>query len=169
ALDVALAEGVTRPVLTPGNIGSRAAKSLFGLDSIGTVEVGNEWGFLLEKAADRKLDAMLIVGHPGKLAKLAMGQWDTHSKRSESAAPFVGQMAEDILGASVEESETVEGIFENLGKEDKQKLGAALAGTIRLAVMAKTGGAYDVAVALVNMKLEPVGTAGETENWRERR
>jgi len=168
ALDVALAEGVTRPVLTPGNIGTRAARQMFHLNPTLIVEVGNEWGFLLDKTGERKLDALLIVGHPGKLAKLAMGQWDTHSKRSKSAAPFVRQMAQDGLKVMIEESETVEGVFESLDKDDQFKLGAMLAQTIRLAVMSRTGGACEVAVALVNMKLEPVGTAGDTEHWERK-
>jgi len=168
ALDVALAEGVTRPVLTPGNIGTKAAGQLFGVDSFAIVEVGNEWGYLLEKMADRNVEGVLVVGHPGKLAKLAMGQWDTHSKRSESAAPFVRRLAEDTLGAPVEESETVEGVFESLNDEDRRRLGHRLADAIRGAVAEKICGKADVAVALVNMKLAPVGAAGNIEPWERR-
>jgi cobalt-precorrin-5B (C1)-methyltransferase len=164
-LDVALAEGGAMPVLTPGNIGTRAAREIYKISPEKIVEAGNEWGFILEEAGKRRIGGALIVGHPGKLAKLAMGQWDTHSKRSEAAAPFVAAMAEKLLGRALEPSETVEGIFDQLNDEETLALGQALAEAARRGAMEKAGGGFPVAVALVNMKLAPLGTAGDMAPW----
>ena len=167
ALDVAMAEGGPWPAMTPGNIGSRAATALFGLAPARIVEAGNEWGFVLEEAAQRKIDGLLMVGHPGKLAKLAMGVWDTHSKSSDSAAPFAAALAERTLGRALEPSATVEGLFEQLDPPSRKRLGEAMAQAIRMEAERKSGGRFPVAVALVNMKLELLGGAGDTAPWKK--
>ena len=42
---------------------------------------------MLDLSKNCDFDRLLILGHPGKLAKLTMGYWDTHSSRSGSAVP----------------------------------------------------------------------------------
>ena len=167
SLDVALAEGSRNLVLTPGNIGTRAARDIFGVAPSRIVEVGNEWGYVLERMAGRSLDGILVAGHPGKLAKLAMGQWDTHSSRSDSAAPYVCALAREHVGWQGEESQTVEGVFENLPEPDREKLGYVLAKEIQKAVNEKTGQSFEVSVALVNMKGRLSGLTDGAEAWRK--
>ena len=87
------------------------------------IEVSNEWGFVLDEAAKYDFSRLLVMGHPGKLAKLAMGQWDTHSSRSTSAVPWVSDLAKETLGeAFFEEARTVEGIFALLQETDRKSL-----------------------------------------------
>ena len=40
--------------------------------------------------------AAMIAGHPGKLAKFLVGQWDTHSSRSDNPVPPVAAMVQAI-------------------------------------------------------------------------
>ncbi len=96
-LDVAVAAGIRNPVFVPGHIGRRAAEKHFRIRDSQIIEVSNEWGFMLDCAAGQDLEALMVLGHPGKLAKLAMGEEDTHSSRSKSALPFVSELAIDIL------------------------------------------------------------------------
>ena len=121
-------------MLVPGRIGSQAAQRHFGVSADQIVEVSNEWGFMLEQASQYDFQYLLVMGHPGKLTKLADNQWDTHSKRSRSAVPMVASMAERLLGRPMEESITVEGIFVRLGRTDSDKLGTELAAAVRNAV-----------------------------------
>ena len=93
SLDVAAAAGVRAPVFVPGHIGERAARAHFRVADEQVVEVGNEWGFALDEALRRPFTDLLILGHPGKLAKLTAGDWDTHSARSGSALPVVARHA----------------------------------------------------------------------------
>ena len=63
------------------------------------VEVSNEWGFMLEQAARQAWPHLLLVGHPGKMAKLAEGHWETHSSQSPSVLPLSDSTVEGHLSS----------------------------------------------------------------------
>jgi cobalt-precorrin-5B (C1)-methyltransferase len=96
AVDVAAACGQTAPVLVPGAIGARAARARFVLGDQQLIEVGNAWGFVLDLLPRHPWRALMLVGHPGKLAKLAAGQWDTHSRRSDSPTRLLADLAQQL-------------------------------------------------------------------------
>jgi cobalt-precorrin-5B (C1)-methyltransferase len=166
-LDVAAACGITAPVLVPGNIGARAARKHFTLREEQVIEVGNEWGFILDQMGDYSFKAILVMGHPGKLAKLAAGEWDTHSSRSSSAADYVGRMFVELLGRAAPDSPTVEGLFDAAPDPERRRLGDALAGRVRTAVAEHLAVApATVAVFLVNMDRQCLGIEGDFSPWR---
>lgn len=164
-LDVAASEGVSAPVFVPGRIGKRAACRHFVLDPGQVVEAGNEWGFIVDSARGRGFNALLILGHPGKLAKLAAGEWDTHSSRSMSAVPWIAGLAGNHLGRPLTESPTVEGLFNLLGEKERKRVGHLLAGRIRQAVAHRIENEMAVSAVLVNMKGEIIGTDGDLKRW----
>jgi cobalt-precorrin-5B (C1)-methyltransferase len=166
ALNVAAAAGVRAPVFVPGHIGGRAAGAQFRVASEQMVEVGNEWGFALDEAARRPFSALLALGHPGKLAKLTAGGWDTHSGRSESALPVVAQMHTDVLGHPAAGVPTVEGVFAALDAEEKKKLGNVLAAAVNAAMRKRTGGRFAVAVVLIDLGGRILGETGDLKPWR---
>ncbi|MBI5178103.1 MAG: cobalamin biosynthesis protein CbiD [Nitrospinae bacterium] len=165
ALDVAMANGVNHPVFTAGNIGTRSAKKLFRVSPEQVIEVGNEWGFMLDCARHHDIKGLLAVGHPGKLAKLANGDWDTHSSRSGNATPFVMAVTQRLFAGFHCESPTVEGIFESLSLENASLLGADLSRQIGEAIAKRANGGFPVAIALVNMKEELLGAWGDFSPW----
>lgn len=167
-LDVALACGFRVPFFVPGHIGEQAAMRHFRVSSGQVIEVGNEWGFMLDCAASQNFEALMVLGHPGKLAKLAMGAWDTHSSRSKNAVPFVSALARDILGMQMQETATVEGFFSALPGTKRKELGDVLAAKIRKAIGERVGGRLKIAVVLVNMRGERVGDSGDVERWARR-
>ena len=162
---VALASGISRPVLTPGRIGHRAIDRLFNLPEEQVIEVGNEWGFLLEEMSGCNFERVLIVGHPGKLAKLLMGYWDTHSKRSPSAASFVSELASSILEEPVKSFATVEASMQSLNPDQLTMLSNALAERISRIVNSKLSSSIPVSTILINLKSEVVGYCGELSYW----
>ncbi len=165
ALDVAKALHVKTPVLVPGRIGERAANGHFQLSDEQLIEVSNEWGFMLDLASDIPFDDMLVLGHPGKLAKLAGGQWDTHSKRSSSAVPLVADLATRLFGRSIEETVTVEGFLMGLELQERTILANELASLIREAVSQRVKERFHVAVVLVNLKGDILGLHGDMQPW----
>lgn len=166
SLDVAAACGIRMPVFVPGNIGRRAAEHNFRLREGQIIEAGNEWGFVMDVAAGLDFREILVVGHPGKLVKLADGYWDTHSSRSESAVAAVARRAEALFGKTFSEQVTAEGIFASLGPSEAQKLGTLLAGEVRRALAVKTGGHFETATALTDMRGRILGTSGDIAPWQ---
>jgi len=164
-LDVALACGIRAPLFVPGHIGERAARKHFLVSSGQVIEVGNEWGFMLDCAAVQDFEALMVLGHPGKLAKLAMGAWDTHSSKSKSAVPFVSALACDVLMRPMQETTTVEGLFSVLSLQEREELGDVLAEKIRKAIENRIGEKLEIAVALVNMRGERIGSSGDLKRW----
>jgi cobalt-precorrin-5B (C1)-methyltransferase len=166
ALNVAVACNVKSPVLVPGRIGEKAARRHFRLVPEQLIEVSNEWGFTLDEAAKYDFSRLLVLGHPGKLAKLAMGQWDTHSSRSTSAVPWVSDLVKETLGKSFEEARTVEGIFASLQETDRKTLADQLSERIRRAVSDRLRQRFSVATTLVDMKGEILGLDGDLSEWQ---
>ena len=166
ALDVAAACGVCAPVLVPGNIGERAAIKNFRVNSEQMIQVSNHWGFMLDQASQRGFERLLVLGHPGKLAKLVAGEWDTHSSHSASAVGIVARCAEETLGEPLGESATVEGIVAALHPEESARVGSALAAAIREAITARIGSEKSVAVALINLAGNFLGVSGDLSPWK---
>lgn len=169
ALDVAAACGIEAPVFVPGNIGRRAAQRNFRIGPQQLIEVGNEWGFTLDSVRDYPFGKILVAGHPGKLVKLAMGDWDTHSARSARAVTAVAACAEGLFHKSFADAVTAEGIFSSLKARDAATLAAALAREIRQAVAGRLAGRGEIAVAaaLTDMQGRIIGTAGELAAWQK--
>lgn len=165
-LSVAVACKVKKPVFVPGRIGERAARKLFGLVPEQLIEVSNEWGFMIDEAAKIGFERMLVLGHPGKLAKLPAGDWDTHSSRSKSAVPSVTALVEETLGRSLPESPTVEGIFVGLADEERRLSADTLAARIARAVSSRARRRFPVSVVLVDMRGKILGTYGDLSSWQ---
>jgi len=164
-LNVAKACGVKFPVLVPGRIGERAARKLFVLAPEQLIEVSNEWGFILDEAAHAGFVHMLALGHPGKLAKLMAGWWDTHSSRSGSAVPAVRDLATEVLGRTPGEGATVEGIFRDLSDSDRRTLADTLSEGICAAIRDRIRRRFGVSVVLVDMKGLVLGIHGDLNLW----
>lgn len=165
SLDVAVASGVSEPVLVPGRIGERAARKHFNLSAEQVVEVGNEWGFMLDCAAGHALSRLLILGHPGKMAKLCAGHWDTHSSRSKSAVQIVAALHEEVLMSAPPNGTTVEGVFAALTPAARSWLGGVLAARVADALRTRLERRMEVSTVLVNMRGEILGSDGDLSPW----
>jgi cobalt-precorrin-5B (C1)-methyltransferase len=166
ALSVMVACGVEAPVLVPGRIGERAAHQHFKLAPGQIIQVTNEWGFVLDRAATLPFQRLLVVGHPGKLAKLAEGDWDTHSSRSGAAVSAIVRFAKQVLNSPLPESRTAEGIFQHLSGPASRELGDAIAHRIGQAIWLRIQGRFPVAMALVDLGGRILGTHGDLSPWK---
>ena len=112
-IDVALSAGFVRVYFVPGNIGERITRKLFSPPEDAIVQTGDFVGYMLDKAAEKGVKEILFLGHPGKLAKVAAGIFNTHHKvadaRNEVIAAHAGaagadsQLVEKILQANTTE------------------------------------------------------------------
>lgn len=154
ALRVARAGGHRHLALVPGHFGYRAARVYTKIPQDAVLEVGNEWGFVLERlAAEDRAERgdLTLVGHPRKLAKLAMGHWDTHSSRAPSAAGWVWELACGCVPELEGEAPaTVEGVLSCLPPAGRGEVDRELSDRIAGAVRETWG--LEVDVILITMQ-----------------
>ena len=112
----------------PGKIGRDFASQTLGLAEARTVQIANFLGDALDftQAAlaeqGAELELLWLAGHPGKLAKVLDGVWDTHSSKSNMAMGGVARMAAEFgftaaLVAAIESANTVEAAIELVRNE----------------------------------------------------
>ena len=78
--DMTKAAGVTDLLVTPGNYGDSFAQGTLGLDLTHRCTCSNYLGHAIDHAAGLGFRSFLLVGHLGKLIKVAAGSMNTHSK-----------------------------------------------------------------------------------------
>ena len=87
ALRAKNAPGPRRLVLAPGNYGlDYLASALPQFERFPVVKTSNFIGDTLDMAATAKFEEVLLVGHVGKLCKLAAGVMNTHSHTADGRA-----------------------------------------------------------------------------------
>ena len=82
-LDVALAEGYHELVFVPGNIGEKMAHQLLDVDDDQIIQMGNFVGYMLGEAQKSGLSNLIILGHAGKLVKIAGGIFQTEHRLAD--------------------------------------------------------------------------------------
>jgi cobalt-precorrin-5B (C1)-methyltransferase len=128
---IAKAANLSQIFLVPGNIGRRAANHIFTPPADAVIEVSNEWGFSIDAAVLLGFHNLTLVGHPGKLAKLAEEKWDTHSSNSTSAFEYVNKICNNqVVDFPNPETSTVEGLFQMLSQEIQTKVAALIGNTV---------------------------------------
>ena len=121
-INVALAGQAEQIVLSPGNLGQRFARESLELEVSRVVQMSNFVGFALDHVNHRleeegqRLPKLWVVGHPGKLAKLVDGYWDTHSSNSPPATEVVERVANEA-GEKLGSCNTVEESIKKLGPD----------------------------------------------------
>jgi len=119
--------GAKRVILTPGNYGADFIRGQ-GLDRLGVpvVKCSNFIGDALDEAGFRGFGAVLLVGHIGKLVKLAGGIMNTHSRWADCRGELFCAHAA-LVGASREtcvelmESATADACIGILDREGLRK------------------------------------------------
>ena len=115
-------EGNRHLLLAPGNYGRDFARDVLGLSVEDCVQCSNYLGEALDRAVTLGFQTVLVVGHVGKLAKVAAGNMNTHSRVSDArretlAAHAALAGASRKLVAAIMDSGTTDEIFDLLDKE----------------------------------------------------
>ena len=100
-LEIKRAAGLSRVVLVPGNHGERFVREQLGIDSDVVVTMSNFVGYMLDEAVRLGFRHIVLIGHPGKLIKIAAGIFHTHSHIADARMEtLVAHLA--LLGAPLE-------------------------------------------------------------------
>lgn len=129
---VALADDAQEIAFLPGKIARTYVKEILQLPPYRAVEIANFLGEALDftqtvlEAQKRRLKILWLAGHPGKLAKLLDGTWNTHSSKSTMAMANVAEIADQLgfssaLIQSIKQANTVESIIQQLKNEHQNK------------------------------------------------
>ncbi len=151
-------EDPSRLILTPGNYGQDFSKAHPGMKKIPAVACANFIGDALDMAARNGIARVLLVGHIGKLVKLAGGIMNTHSRTADcrtelfcahAAANGAGcETARELLDAP-----TSDACIDILKKARLQApVLASLAGAVQLHLQRRAAGAFAVGAVAFSHK-----------------
>ena len=122
-LEIKRAAGLERVVLVPGNHGERFVREQMGIDPQMVVTMSNFVGYMIEEAVRLGFRQIVLIGHPGKLIKIAAGIFHTHSHIADARMEtLVAHLA--LLGAPlplltlVSECDTTEAAMEHIDAGD---------------------------------------------------
>ena len=85
--------GAQYALLTPGNYGSDFIRTQLGIDPEKAVQISNFVGVSIDICKELGFKGFLLVGHIGKLVKLAGGMMDTHSKYGDCRMELIAAHA----------------------------------------------------------------------------
>ena len=83
-LSIAAARGYKKMVYTFGNYGESFAIKDMGINKDNIIKISNFIGYMLDKALEYKMEKILLIGHLGKLVKVAAGIFHTHSRVADA-------------------------------------------------------------------------------------
>lgn len=165
--------GAEYALLTPGNYGAAFLQSAFTLPPELAVTIGNFIGDALDICRELGFRGALLVGHVGKLVKLAGGMWNTHSKYGDCRMEILAACAAaegftDNSNASgvnaVLECVTCDAALEILAHAGvKDATLRRLTERIAASLNRKGGEGFEIGAALFS---NVFGLLGETENAR---
>lgn len=83
-MKVVKAAGIKNLIITPGNYGEDFIKNTMYFDLSESVKCSNYVGETIDMAVNMGFESILLVGHMGKLVKLAAGIMNTHSHQADA-------------------------------------------------------------------------------------
>jgi cobalt-precorrin-5B (C1)-methyltransferase len=92
-LDIAKAYNIKRVALVHGYLGERFCKEKMKFLDEGIVKMGDKVGFMLGECVKRGIGEVVLVGHIGKLSKVAAGIFDTHSSFGDARLEVISAYA----------------------------------------------------------------------------
>ncbi|MFQ5827178.1 MAG: cobalt-precorrin-5B (C(1))-methyltransferase CbiD, partial [Dehalococcoidia bacterium] len=90
---VARACGLKRLALCPGYLGERFCIQTLGLPGEAIIRTGDQIGFTLEECRQNGVEVVLLVGHLGKLVKVAAGIFNTHHSMGDARLETIASYA----------------------------------------------------------------------------
>lgn len=178
-LDSLYAEGQKIAFLCPGNYGADFAKLTLGLELEKAVKCSNFIGDAIDYAVFKGFKKILLVGHAGKLVKIAAGVMNTHSSVADGRQEIFTSHAA-LLGVSHDKLENLmnaitidecldilkstgllNSILESIGKSIEKRLNMRVCNKVQIeyimftnqfGILSKSDGAFKLCKELKNEK-----------------
>lgn len=170
---VALGELPDAIAFTPGKIGRGHAAQVLGLPGTRVVQIANFVGTSLDyveatlQERQARLGTLWVLGHPGKIAKLLDGVWDTHSGKSGMAMGGVAAVAAEsgfpaALVTRIGAANTVENVVQIMANDAGDRARAfwsEIEQRVAARMQTRVPSVDRVAVRLFSMDGTPLGEA----------
>jgi len=92
-VDLAVAAGSQTVYLASGHFGERAARETFRAPQTAIVQCANFVGDFLDHCVEVGVRHIVLIGHAGKLVKVAAGVWNTHSRYADARLETLAALA----------------------------------------------------------------------------
>ncbi|UYO63338.1 cobalt-precorrin-5B (C(1))-methyltransferase CbiD [Acetobacterium wieringae] len=171
-LSVLHAKGFNEIIFVPGNYGKDFSEEL-GLNETVLVKTSNFIGFMLDEAERMGFDKILLIGHLGKLVKVAGGIFNTHSSVADGRMEILTAHA-GILGASREimakimAAKTTDEATDIILAENLPDYFNQLAEVVKKKVTDRVYGTIDIEVVLFSKIHGFLGQSKDAEELRKR-
>ena len=168
--------GYTTAILVPGRIGQEIAKEQLGISINQMAETSNFIGFMLEQCVKIGFKNILIIGHIGKIIKLASGSFHTHNRMSDGRMETIvayaalegasQQVCEELMDCRTTEAdmpiierEHLEGIYQRVADRASLRSMRYIAQDAKVGIIISTLDGTILAVDEVAKEI------GEEESW----
>ncbi len=170
-LDVAKAAGHDSIVLVPGSIGETGFLKHFNISKYQVIQMSNFVGFMLDEAVKRGFSNVIIGGHPGKLAKLIRGDFNTHSSKSKPANDILIKIfkREKIGSALINElndSSTVERMVEIIKEHNDMQVFDRIADDVQSSAERYILSKANIGTILFDMRKNIIGVSKGFKDWQ---
>ena len=97
-LDVLRAQGDKNVVLILGYVGEKYCRETLKISENSIIKIGDHTGFILKECVKKGINEVLLIGHIGKMIKIANNQFDTHCKFGDGRVDGMARYAK-LCGA----------------------------------------------------------------------
>ncbi len=161
-LNVAKAAGYKTIFIASGYLGERLLTGHFGIAEQQIIKVGDHVGFMLEQCLNKGIKKTMVIGHIGKLAKVAAGLFNTHSKtgdaRMETIAAYAAANGADReLVRKILNLELAEAAIDLLKKNSITGVFDDIAGRVTERCLQYCRNKLEVAAVILSLKGEVIG------------
>lgn len=158
-LDVLKAQGYKKAVLVLGYVGEKFAREVLKADEDSIIKIGDHVGFMLKECQKKKIKDVLLIGHIGKLVKIARGQFNTHSKFGDNRVDTIADYAKacgakKVIIDELLKQATAEATIDILKKNKLTKVFPELSERIAASINEYLGISANVKCMLLSLKGE---------------
>lgn len=156
-LDVAVAEGYKELVFVPGNIGEKIARRILDVDVDQIIQMGNLVGYMLSEAQRTNVKHIILLGHAGKIIKIAAGIFNTEHRIADGRKEIITahtallggsqDLLRDIFHSNTTEemielldgADLVESVFNSIGQSIKERCQEKYKGELDVVIVKMDG------------------------------
>ncbi len=165
-LDVLRAQGMEPVTLVLGYVGERFCKNVLHPPGDSVIKIGDHVGYMLDQCGEKGFKEVLLVGHIGKLVKVAGGQFNTHfrfgDRRIETLVHHARRCGADqeLIEAILRET-TAEATIDLLRRHGMMNVFGDIAKEVASSVKHRVGEKFRIRCILLSLEGQVLGSHDE--------